>query len=224
MQTVFVRTYLWSMSSSETSSTEFLPTRRTLLTRLRNWDDQEGWREFFETYWRLIYSVAIKAGLNEADAQDIVQETIVAVARKMRRFHYDPAIGSFKTWLMLIVRSRIADHLRRRRCRVQTVSPAPRDDSGTALIEQVPDADTPGLEALWELEWKKGLFDAALERVRKKVPAKQFQIFDLCTIQQVSPKTITASLGVSLGQVYLIKHRVGRMVRNELRRLETHIV
>ena len=212
------------MSPEETSSTEFLPTRRTLLTRLRNWDDQEGWREFFETYWRLIYSVAIKAGLNEADAQDIVQETILAVARKMGRFQYDPAIGSFKTWLMLVVRSRIADYLRRRRCRVQTVSPAPREDSGTACIEQVPDAATPGLEALWEEEWKKGLLDAALERVRRKVPPKQFQVFDLCAIQQVSPQRITSALGVSLGQVYLIKHRVGRMVRKELKRLETHIL
>ena len=62
------------MSGSDGTLHEFLPTRRSLLTRLKDWDDQQGWREFFETYWRLIYSVATKAGLNDSDAQDIVRE------------------------------------------------------------------------------------------------------------------------------------------------------
>jgi RNA polymerase sigma-70 factor (ECF subfamily) len=67
----------------------FIPTRKSLLTRLKNWDDQEGWREFFETYWRLIYSVASKSGFSDAQAQDIVQETVISVAKKMRSFKYD---------------------------------------------------------------------------------------------------------------------------------------
>jgi len=61
---------------------EFIPTRRTLLSRLKNWNDQESWKEFFETYARLIYSVAAKAGLTDAEAQDVVQETVIIVARK----------------------------------------------------------------------------------------------------------------------------------------------
>ena len=56
---------------------EFLPTRKSLLTRLKNWDDQDGWREFFDTYWKLIYSVGRKAGFTDAEAQDLVQ--VVAV-------------------------------------------------------------------------------------------------------------------------------------------------
>ena len=212
------------MSGSDGSLHEFLPTRRSLLTRLKDWDDQQGWREFFETYWRLIYSVATKAGLNDSDAQDIVQETVVAVARKMRDFRYDPAVGSFKTWLMLIVRSRIADHLRRRNCRIQTVAAPAGETAGTALIEQVPDAGGNKLEALWEDEWRKGLFEAALDRVKQQVSPRQFQIFDLYVLQQVPPRTITASLGLSLGQVYLVKHRVGRLVRREVERLEANML
>ena len=78
---------------------DFIPTRQSLLTRLKSWDDQESWREFFDTYWNLIYGLALKSGLTEAEAQDAVQETLVAVARKMPGFNYDPAIGSFKSWL-----------------------------------------------------------------------------------------------------------------------------
>jgi len=92
-----------------------IPTRRSLITRLKNWDDQESWKDFFETYWKLIYGVAIKAGLNDAEAQEVVQETIIAVVKQMEGFKYDPKMGSFKGWLLLQTRWRIADKMRKRR-------------------------------------------------------------------------------------------------------------
>src|SRR5215475_5253466 len=93
---------------------EFIPTRTSLLSRLKDWDDQESWKEFFDTYWKMLYSVARRAGLSESDAQDVVQEAIVAVAKKLPGFQYDPASGSFKSWLMLIMRRRIIDYFRKR--------------------------------------------------------------------------------------------------------------
>src|SRR5512140_1436770 len=93
---------------------EFIPTRRSLLSRLKDWDDQESWRRFFETYGKLIYAVAIRAGLNDAEAQDVVQETVIVVARKIPGFQYDPALGSFKSWLLLIIRRRIEKQLKKR--------------------------------------------------------------------------------------------------------------
>src|SRR5690349_5651338 len=91
-------------STSEKSEAAVLPTRRSLLTRLKKWDDQESWQDFFDTYWQLIYSVALRSGLNDSEAQDVVQETVAAVARQMPNFKYNPAIGSFKSWLLLITR------------------------------------------------------------------------------------------------------------------------
>src|SRR5262245_3171643 len=79
---------------------DLLPTRWSLLSRLKNWDDQESWQEFFDTYWRLIYSVAVKAGLSDVEAQDVVQETVITVAKKLEQFKTDPAHGSFKGWLL----------------------------------------------------------------------------------------------------------------------------
>ena len=90
---------------------ELLPTRQSLLSRLRDWDDQESWREFFETYWRLIYSVARKSGLTDDEAQDVVQETVITVAKNIGK--YDPREGSFKSWLLHTTRWRIADQFRR---------------------------------------------------------------------------------------------------------------
>jgi RNA polymerase sigma-70 factor (ECF subfamily) len=59
----------------------FIATRWSLLSRLRNLDDQASWQDFFNTYWKLIYGVALKAGLNDAEAQDVVQETVLTVVR-----------------------------------------------------------------------------------------------------------------------------------------------
>src|SRR5215475_237413 len=92
----------------------FMPTRKSLLSRLKKWDDQESWQEFFNTYSKLLYRVAVKAGLSDAEAQDVVQETIIVVARKIPDFKYDPALGSFKSWLLLITRRRIEKQLKKR--------------------------------------------------------------------------------------------------------------
>jgi len=90
---------------------EFLPTRNSLLSRLRDWDDQESWRAFFDTYWKFLHSIALRAGLSDDDALDVVQETVVAVAKGLREGRFHPKEGgSFKAWLHLIVRRRVSDH------------------------------------------------------------------------------------------------------------------
>src|SRR5207249_1498344 len=95
-------------------SFDSIPTRQSLLDRLKDWGDQTSWQDFFDTYWQLIYNVAIKAGLTDAEAQDVVQETIIAVAKKIPEFKTDPAHGSISAWLMQLTRCRIADQCRNR--------------------------------------------------------------------------------------------------------------
>src|ERR1700739_5078541 len=89
-------------------------TRKSLVDRLVNWDDQRKWQEFFDTYWKLIYSAARKSGLTDAEAQEVVQETIITVAKNVGKLKYDPAVGSFKGWLLQITRWRIVYQFRKR--------------------------------------------------------------------------------------------------------------
>src|SRR6266545_4859896 len=91
-----------------------IQTRWSLIGRLKDMDDQQSWQEFFDAYWKLIYAVALKAGLSDAEAQDVVQETVISVAKKMPEFKCDPAAGSFKSWLLTLTRWRIVDQLRKR--------------------------------------------------------------------------------------------------------------
>jgi RNA polymerase sigma-70 factor (ECF subfamily) len=194
-------------------------TRRSLLGRLKNWDDQESWQEFFDTYWRLIYGFARKSGLSDAEAQDVVQETVMAVARKMQEFRYDPALGSFKSWLLHTTQWRIRDHYRKRQ-RLPEAGPLASSTTRTATSERVPDPAEPELQARWDAEWRQNLFDAALERVRRNVDARQFQAFDLYVLRKWPVSKVAQSLGISAGRIYLVKHRIGALLKKEVQRLE----
>src|SRR5213076_378246 len=113
---------------------ELIPTRATLINRLKDWQDQASWQDFFDTYWKLIYGIARKAGLTDAEAQDVVQETVITVSRKIGGLRYDPAIGSFKGWMLQITRWRIVDQFRKREPQ-GSVSHDDTDHHRTATID-----------------------------------------------------------------------------------------
>jgi RNA polymerase sigma-70 factor (ECF subfamily) len=198
----------------------FIPTRSSLLRRLKNWEDQESWREFFNLYGRLIFGVAVKAGLTEAEAQDVVQETAVVVARKMPGFVYDSAIGSFKSWLLLITRRRIEKQLKKRIPAASARANHSDETKRTATIEKIPDPAGFELEAVWDQEWAVNLSEAALARVKRQVKPRQFQIFDLYVLKEWPVKEVARALDVSAAQVYVTKHRVASLLKKELRHLE----
>jgi RNA polymerase sigma-70 factor (ECF subfamily) len=208
------------MSTPAEPHAEFLPTRRTLLSRLRNLDDQESWRTFFNTYWKLIYGVATKAGLNSTEAQDVVQETVLAVTRNIGEFKYDPSTCAFKTWLLKVTRSRISNQFRSKNRHRAVHSSAGDETSGASLLEQIPDPAESQLEAMWEEEWEKNLMDAAIGRVKRKVDAEQFQIFDFYVLKGWPVLKVSQTFGVNIGQVYLIKHRIAKLIRREVQTLE----
>jgi RNA polymerase sigma factor (sigma-70 family) len=205
---------------SDVESESFLPTRRSLITRLKNWEDQEGWREFFETYWKLIYSVAIKSGLSDQEAEDVVQDTVLTIAKTMPGYQYDREKCRFKTWLMRITRMRIVDQFRKRK---PTLSLQTASDSHADLEEIIADPTPPFVETLWDEEWQKNLIDAAMERVKHRVKPQHYQIFYLSVVKELGAARVARTLGITAAQVYLVKHRVAAMMKEEVRRLEKNM-
>src|SRR5438034_8403369 len=140
-----------------THADELIPTRASLIKRLKNWQDQSSWQEFFDIYWKLIYGVARKAGLTDAEAQDVVQETMASVAKHMPTFNYDPAIGSFKAWLLNMTRWRIIGQLRKRGPYAEQRPSCNDTSTRTNLAERVADPAGQALDAVWEAEWENNL-------------------------------------------------------------------
>ena len=198
-----------------------LPTRQSLLSRLRDVQDQAGWREFFDTYWRLIYNVARKSGLPDAEAQDVVQNTFIYLTRKMPNFRYDPKRGSFKSWLRVVTRSRINVHCRREKADGKLVrEPLPNSETnGIDPIEEVPDPSADALDEVWQREWEENLVSTALRRVRAKVSSQQLLIFRLATLGDLPLTQVAKKLGVNIAQVYLARHRVGKLFKAEVQLL-----
>jgi RNA polymerase sigma-70 factor (ECF subfamily) len=203
---------------------DLIPTRQSLLERLKQMDDQSSWGDFFETYWKLIYGVARKAGLSDAEAQDVVQDTIISVARKIPEFTYDPAAGSFKGWLMRLTRWRITDHYRKKHYESKGEWKPREQASDLGFLEQQPDPGGLDLEALWNEEWEKHVTEVALTKVRQSANPLQFQIFQLHVVNGVPATEVAARLGVKLPQVYFAKYKVTSLVRREVKRLEEKMV
>jgi RNA polymerase sigma-70 factor (ECF subfamily) len=202
-----------------------IPTRWSLIKRLKDWDDQESWREFFDTYWRLIYATAVRAGLSDVEAQEVVQETVITVARQMKGFQADPERGSFKSWLLHTTRWKIADQFAKRQA-VPAHEPRSSDtgtgsgERRTATVDRIPDPAGQQLEKCWDEEWEQHVRTAALRRVKSRVDPLQYQIFDLCVLRGAGPKKVAAKLGVKLWRVYFARNRVAQLVKRELKKLE----
>ncbi len=204
--------------SSAESRPELIPTRWSLLSRLKSWQDNDSWQTFFDTYWRLVYSVAMKAGLSETEAQDVVQETVITVAKKLPGFKTSPEFGSFKGWLLQITRWRIADQFRKRGREV----PHPMRGSEAQPAFDAPAESSFDLDCVWEQDWQRNLVDRAIERLRRDVRPEHFQIFDLCVLKQWPVAKAAAALDISSAQIYLVKHRLAERLKREVRRLQKH--
>jgi len=201
------------------NSDPFLVTRRSLVERLANRSDRRIWQEFFDTYWKLIYSVARKSGLSDAEAQDVVQETIITVSRKIDKLRYDPSVGSFKGWLLHMTRWRIADQFRKRQPQLADL-PTIDEDRRTAPIDRIPGPEGFSLDETWDEEWRAHLLEAAMDRVKRRIDPRQYQIFDCYVVREWSAQKVAEQLRVNIAQVYLARHRISALIRREVELLE----
>jgi RNA polymerase sigma factor (sigma-70 family) len=201
-----------------------IPTRKSLLSRLKHWDDQKSWQDFYDIYSRLIYGAAIKAGLTEAEAEDVVQDTVIAVAKAIQGFQYQPEKCAFKTWLHAITRRQVANQFRKRQGKGRLLEPLPAQDEEAEPVNDLPDPASEALDETWEREWERNLLEAAAERVKRRVSPAQFQIFEYHVLQGHGVVETAHALGIGAAKVYLVKHRITRHVREEVAYLRTQYV
>ena len=198
-----------------------IATRASLLERLRDVDDQTSWQRFFDTYGPLIRRVALKAGLTETEAEDVVQETVISVAKHLPGFRYDAKVCSFKTWMLRMTRWRIIDQLRKRLPSEQIEISGDDDATATGALDRLTGGRAPELEAVWDEEWEKIALAAAIERLKQRASPEQFQMFDpLYVLRQMPVTEVARLLGTNVARVYLVKHRLAKLLREALGEFE----
>ncbi len=181
---------------------EIPATRASLLVRLRNPRDDAAWREFVALYVPLIYHYARKQGLQDADAVDLSQEIISTVADAVGEFEYNPQRGAFRSWLLTVVRRKLANWRR-----AQSVRPRGSGDTEThRILEQLPEPTDRDDD--WEAEWERRLFAWACGVVRRDVADVTWQAFWKTAIDDLPGKQVAAELGISVASVYQARSRI----------------
>jgi RNA polymerase sigma factor (sigma-70 family) len=174
-------------------------TRPSLLLRVRNPDDVEGWRQFESAYGDLIIRYCRRRGLQFADSEDIRQIVLAKLARALRRFEYDPAQGRFRDYLGQCVRHAIATEMSRHRSVEPTVS-----------LHGGYDVDQPAGEngdADWQDEWVQHHYRRALRVLRETCDEQTLAVFD-ALIRGQTPEQIASVFGTSAVSVRKIKQRM----------------
>ena len=177
-------------------------TRPSLLVRLRDARDERAWAQFVDLYAPLVYGYARRHGLQDADAADVTQTVLRAVASAIGRFHYDPKRGSFRGWFFTIVRNKVLTFLSNRHDFCQGTG----DPATQHLLEAqpAPDQET----AAWESEYEQRVFAWAVEQVRPHVHESTWQAFWQTAVEGRSAKEVAMALDLRVGAVHLGKSRV----------------
>lgn len=177
--------------------TPHLTTHITLLHRLAEGSDAAAWRDFCARYEALIRRVAHLHGLGRADGDDVLQDVLLAMAKALPSFEYDPAKGRFRSYLKTVTLRTIYRRLR------QNPRAMPLQSSGDAA----PEADEAGAERIWEAEWRQHHLRLALSAMRAELSERDMAVFEDCVYSTKETNDIAAEHQTSAANVYQIKSR-----------------
>ena len=211
------------MSEPRTPATSSLPTRPSLLQRVRARDDAASWNEFHRLYRKLVYGLARRSGLGHEDAEDVAQDVFARVAETIHQFESDPARGTFRGWLMNLTRWRVADKFAARP-KGEDLTSGLRDATttgGTGTLGRLPAPNV--VDAEWDLEWQRHVLDAACERLSRRVKPRHFQVFELYVRRRTPVLQVAREMGMDPASVYLIGSRLTRQLKAEVEKLRQQL-
>lgn len=180
---------------------EFPETSLSLIARLRELGDGESWAEFLRIYQPVVYRLARRRGLQEADAQDVVQQVFVSINRSIEDWQGGSKQSPFRAWLTAIARNAILKSLARR----------PRDRAaGTSsvmdLLHEIPDRDETASE--FEIEAQHEIVRCAAEQIRAEFTGETWTIFWQTAIEGLPIADVADAMRRTPGSIYVARHRV----------------
>ena len=190
-------------------------TRLSLLLRICDAKDSQAWTQFVDLYAPLVYGFARKHGLQDADAADLTQDVLRAVAGAIGKLNYDPRRGSFRGWFFTVVRNKLRNFLSARKRQDQgsgdtgvqnrlEAQPSPEEDEGD----------------LWTQEYEQRVFAWAAEQVRSSFQDSTWQAFWQTAVDGQQPKDVAQRLGMTVGAVYIAKSRVLAKLKEQIQELQ----
>ena len=188
-------------------------TRASLLVRVRDPSDQAAWHEFVEIYWPVIHRLARRKGLQEADADDLAQQVLMAVAKTIEERPHDPGRARFRTWLGRVVQNAALNAL----CRTKP------DRAAGGELHEVHVHNATGREPdsqLLQLELKREVFRWAARQIEREYQADTWQAFWQTAVEGRACEDVAADLKKTVGSVYAARSRVMRRLQEKVKEYE----
>jgi RNA polymerase sigma-70 factor, ECF subfamily len=176
----------------------------SLLERLRQSPEQDGWEQFVDMYTPLLVAWTRRLGLSQHEAADLLQDIFTVLVEKLPSFRYDSA-KSFRAWLKTLLMNRWRNDLRKR---------AGVKEQGDARLSEVAAADD--LREFEDEEYRSYLVRRALELMRAEFQPTTWKACWEFVVRDRPATEVAAELGITINAVYLAKSRVLRRLREEL--------
>ncbi len=196
-----------AFTAQRSANADAYATRPTIFLRLRETDTgarELSWQEFRNRYARVIVGFARNAGLPAQEADDLLQDVLMAFFRVADRFEYDPAKGRFRGYL----KRATLNMIRRRR----------KGSAGTLEFD-VADEGAPAVDNLWEREWAQQVLVRSIDEARSRVDQKTFEAFELYAQRGVPAEIVAERLGIGVNSVHQAKSRVLKLARDAADRI-----
>jgi RNA polymerase sigma-70 factor (ECF subfamily) len=185
-----------------------------LLLRVKDPDDHDAWLQFAEIYQPIIYRMARRRGLQDADAQDLSQKVLASVSERIADWEHNPDRGRFSTWLTVVTRNAIIDSVRRLR--------PDTGEGGSAIIRQLQRLPASDQQTASEIqtEYRRQMFRRAACLVRREFEPSSWQAFWMTSIESVGVSEAAGRLGLTTGAVYAARSRIMRRLREVVSKWE----
>lgn len=189
-------------------------TRASLLFRVRDPADQTAWNEFVEIYQPLIVRLARQKGMQEADAEDVAQQVLMAVARAVEQREHDPKRAKFRTWLGRVAHNAILNALTRGK--------PDRGSGDSAMLALLAEhaSDTGPDSELLRLEHRREVFRWAARQIRKEFHQTTWDAFWLTAVEGRPVDSAAEALAKNRGAIYNARSRVMRRIQEKVTEYE----
>jgi len=179
-------------------------TRSSVLRAVANTESEAAWQRLFDLYAGFVFSIARSKGLNDSDADDIVQTVFADLARNLPTFEYDRAKGRFRSYLSGLVHWRVNDRLRSGKRDAELKS---------AFWEEAKSAASAEDEDFEEREWQQAAMEEALRRIKPDVRPEHFAAFVASAIEGQDTETVARLHGLTSDNLYQIRKRLTARLR-----------
>jgi RNA polymerase sigma-70 factor (ECF subfamily) len=192
-----------------------IDTNETLLERVKSMDAHSAWQEFYKAYWSAILRYARKLGLNQHQAEEVLQETMVTLMRQLPGFTYDRRKGKFRNFLLTIVHRKSLAALRR--TKRESESRVPWEENAAGDDQVLNGTNDPAANAA-ATRWRESILEAVLGELAAdaRLGCETMAVFRAYVVQGKPAGEVAAAFGLKENAVYQIKNRLARRVQERV--------